>query len=81
GKIFLGGVATSIDALAVGVAESMENTAWDGFLPLHISVFVVTALTAILGICGGRFIGSRVGRIAEIIGGCVLIAIGSSLLF
>jgi putative Mn2+ efflux pump MntP len=80
GKIFLGGVATSIDALAVGVAESMENTAWSGFLPLLIAVFVVTALSAVLGICGGKFIGNRVGRIAEIIGGCILIGIGVSLL-
>lgn len=80
-NIFLGGFATSIDALAVGVAQSMEDTNWNGFLPLLVAVFVVTALSAVLGICGGRFIGSRVGRIAEIIGGLVLIAIGVSLLF
>lgn len=80
GKIFLGGFATSIDALAVGVAESMENTGWSSFLPLLIAVFVVTALSAVLGICGGKFIGNRVGRIAEIIGGCILIGIGVSLL-
>ncbi|MBR5042950.1 MAG: manganese efflux pump [Bacteroidales bacterium] len=79
-NIVLGGIATSIDALAVGVAQSMEDTRWSGFLPLLIAVFVVTALSAVLGICGGRFIGSRVGRIAEIIGGCILIGIGISLL-
>lgn len=80
-NIVLGGIATSIDALAVGVAQSMEDTSWNGFLPLLIAVFAVTALSAVLGICGGRFIGRRVGRIAEIIGGLVLIAIGVSLLF
>ena len=80
-NIVLGGIATSIDALAVGVAQSMEDTNWSGFLPLLIAVFVVTALSAVLGICGGRFIGKRVGRIAEIIGGLVLIGIGISLLF
>lgn len=80
-NIVLGGIATSIDALAVGVAQSMEDTSWNGFLPLLIAVFAVTALSAVLGICGGRFIGKRVGRIAEIIGGCVLIGIGVSLFF
>ena len=80
-NIVLGGIATSIDALAVGVAQSMEDTSWNGFLPLLIAVFAVTALSAVLGICGGRFIGKRVGRIAEIIGGLVLICIGVSLLF
>ncbi|MBR5905400.1 MAG: manganese efflux pump [Bacteroidales bacterium] len=80
-NIVLGGIATSIDALAVGVAQSMEDTSWNGFLPLLIAVFAVTALSAVLGICGGRFIGRRVGRVAEIIGGLVLIAIGVSLLF
>jgi putative Mn2+ efflux pump MntP len=79
-KIAVGGIATSIDALAVGVAQSMEDTAWHAFLPLLVSVFVVTALSAVLGICGGRFIGRRVGRAAEILGGCVLIGIGVSLL-
>ena len=80
GKIVIGGVATSIDALAVGVAQSMEDTAWNGFLPLLVAVFIVTAISAVIGICGGRFIGKKAGRTAEIIGGCVLIGIGVSLL-
>jgi putative Mn2+ efflux pump MntP len=80
GKIIIGGVATSIDALAVGVAQSMEDTAWNSFLPLLVAVFVVTALSAVIGICGGRFIGKRAGSIAEIIGGCILIIIGITLL-
>ena len=31
-----------------------------------VAVFVVTALSAVIGIYGGRFIGRRAGRIAEI---------------
>lgn len=81
GKIVTGGVATSIDALAVGVAESMEDTSLENFLPLLAAVFIVTALSTVLGICGGRFIGKRAGPVAEIVGGCVLIGIGISLLF
>lgn len=80
-NVLIGGIATSIDAFAVGVANSMEGTTWSGVLPLLISVFAVTALSAVLGICGGRAIGARAGRWAEIAGGLVLIGIGVSLLF
>ena len=79
--IIIGGLATSIDALAVGVAQSLANQSLSDFIPLLLSVFVVTALSAVLGICGGKAIGKRTGPVAEIIGGCVLIGIGISLLF
>ena len=80
GKIFFGGLATSIDALAVGAALSIEETSLNGILPLLAAVFIVTALSAVLGICGGRFIGRIAGRVAEIVGGIILIGIGVSLL-
>lgn len=80
-NVIIGGVATSIDALAVGVAQSMSGQAWPGFAPLLISVFIVTAISVICGIRGGKALGSRFGRWAEIIGGLVLIGIGVSLLF
>lgn len=79
--IIIGGLATSIDALAVGVAQSFADQSPADFIPLLVSVFVVTALSSILGICGGKAIGKRTGPLAEIIGGCVLIGIGISLLF
>lgn len=78
--ILLGGVATSIDALAVGVAHSLADQSFHDFVPLLISVFVITALSAVLGICGGKAIGRRTGPAAEIIGGCILVGIGISLL-
>ena len=79
-NVLLGGLATSIDALAVGAAESMEGTLWPGFLPLLLSVFAVTALSVVVGLRGGSAIGSRLGRWAEIAGGVVLIGIGLSVL-
>lgn len=75
-NVLLGGVATSIDAMAVGAAESMEGTAWQGFMPLLVSVFAVTALSVIAGLRGGSAIGTRFGYWAEAVGGVVLIAIG-----
>lgn len=79
-NVILGGIATSIDALAVGVSQSMAGRMWKGFLPLLVSVFIVTAISVIGGIRGGSAIGSRFGRWAEIIGGAVLVAIGITIL-
>ena len=80
-NVLVGGVATSIDALAVGVAQSMEDVSFSGFLPLLLSVFVITALSVVLGLRGGSAIGSRFGRWAEIVGGVVLLGIGVGILF
>ena len=79
-NIVIGGVATSIDALAVGVAQSMAGASFKGFLPLLVSVFAVTALSVIGGICGGKAIGARLGHWAEITGGLVLVCIGVAVL-
>ena len=79
-NILIGGVATSIDALALGAAQSLEGVTWNGFLPLLVAVFAVTALTVTVGLRGGSAIGARFGRWAEIAGGLVLIGIGVSVL-
>ncbi|MCR4859552.1 MAG: manganese efflux pump MntP family protein [Bacteroidales bacterium] len=79
-NVLVGGVATSIDALAVGAAQSMEGVAWDGFLPLFIAVFVITGLSVVTGLCGGQVLGRHFGRWAEILGGLVLIVIGVRIL-
>lgn len=79
-NVLIGGVATSIDALAVGVSRSMERQLWNEFLPLLVAVFVVTLLSVLTGIVGGRAIGGRAGRWAEIVGGCVLMGIGLGVL-
>jgi len=79
-NVLLSGIATSIDALAIGVAQSMEGVDAYGILPLFIAVFAITALSVIIGLWGGCSIGSRIGRWAEVVGGVVLIAIGLSVL-
>lgn len=80
-NVVLGGVATSIDALAVGVAQSMSGADWSGILPLFAAVFVFTLLFVAVGLRCGSAIGTRFGRWAEIAGGLILLAIGISLLF
>jgi putative Mn2+ efflux pump MntP len=79
-SIILGGLATSIDALAVGASQSMDGVDWPGFQPLLVAVFAITALSVIVGLRGGRALGARFGRWAEIAGGLVLIGIGVSVL-
>lgn len=79
-NVLVAGVATSIDALAVGVSMSMDaRTAGDAMWQA-LALFICTAISVTAGICGGKVIGSKVGRVAEIIGGAVLIAIGVGIL-
>lgn len=82
-NIIIGGIATSIDALAVGVSQSMvpQTQSWAGFSPLFWAVFIVTAAASVTGMCCGKMLGSRFGHWAEVAGGAVLMGIGVSLLF
>ncbi len=74
-NVVLGGVATSIDAAAVGAAQSISGVSWPEFMPLLLAVFVITALSVILGISSGSRLGKWLGRTSEIIGGAVLLFI------
>ena len=72
------GLATSIDAMAVGVGLA--------FLDVNIGVVaLVIGLTTLvmvtLGIMLGRILGSLAGKRAEIMGGVMLIAIGAVILY
>ncbi len=70
-------VATSIDALAVGLSFGMlEINIW---YPALI-IGVVTGIITIIGMQIGSHLGSKFGKPMEIIGGIVLIAIGVKIL-
>lgn len=79
-NVVIGGIATSIDALAVGVSRSMDRQDAAGFFVLFAAVFAVTFLSVVTGIWGGKTIGRRAGRWAEIVGGVVLIGVGVGVL-
>jgi len=69
-------VATSIDALAVGVTLA--------FLPVSIGwavllIGVTTTVLTFVGVLVGRRMGATFGKPAEIAGGVILIAIGASI--
>ncbi len=82
-NVILSGLATSIDALGVGVSQSMVDVShlFSAILPLYLAVFGVTALSVVAGLMGGRLLGRHFGHWAEIAGGLVLIGIGVSFLF
>jgi putative Mn2+ efflux pump MntP len=73
-------VATSIDALAVGIGLAMAKFTFDRILITAAIIFVVTAIAASAGLKGGRYIGTKAGRRSEIFGGLILIAIGLKIL-
>lgn len=79
-NVIIGGIATSIDALAVGISLSMEKLGFADLWMLFLFVFIVTALSVLAGITGGRKLGEKFGSWAEIAGGVVLLAIGVSIL-
>ena len=79
-NIIVASIATSIDALAVGISLSMEQDTLSSALLKTAAVFLVTVISVVAGILGGRRIGTRFGRSAEFVGGCVLILIGLNIL-
>jgi putative Mn2+ efflux pump MntP len=70
-------VATSIDALAVGLTLAVLG--WGVWLPCII-IGVVAAGMTIIGMHFGKRLGERWETIAEILGGVVLIGIGVKIL-
>lgn len=73
--LIMAGIATSIDAAAVGVAKSFETMREGEFLSLGLSVFVITVASVCAGMFGGSRLGMRFGKWARIFGGLVLLAI------
>ncbi|HOB07185.1 MAG TPA: manganese efflux pump, partial [Methanoculleus sp.] len=75
--ILLLAVATSIDALAVGVSLAMLDTPilWPAAI-----IGIVTFAFSAAGVVLGRSIGRIAGRNAGVIGGVILIGIGLQIL-
>lgn len=80
GGIILGSVATSIDAVAVGISMALNGIGWNGMVPVSLSLIVFTVLSVVVGMLSGSFLGRKFGYSARIIGGLVLIALGIRIL-
>lgn len=71
--IFILSIATSIDALAVGVSFSFLNIS---IIPIILCIGIITFILCFLGILIGNKVGSFLGNFAKLIGGVILILIG-----
>ena len=78
--LFTVAVATSIDALAVGVTLAIINLSISKICIAWVFIAITTALSAIAGIKGGRRIGEKAGKRSELLGGVILMAIGIKIL-
>jgi len=70
-------VATSIDALAVGVGLAFLR---DGILPAVLLIGVITFSLSALGVFLGRRLGCLFQQRAEMLGGLILVGIGIRIL-
>ena len=79
-KLCVLAVATSIDAVAVGVSLAVI------FLPIvkigfvTLSTAIITALASYIGVKWGQKLGCAIGKKAELFGGFILILIGIKIL-
>lgn len=76
--MFIMAVATSIDALAVGISLAMAGVAniWLAVLLIGATTFALSAI----GVKVGNVFGSRYEKKAEIVGGVILILLGVKIL-
>jgi putative Mn2+ efflux pump MntP len=75
--VVLTAIATSIDALAVGVSLAVIGVP---ILAACLVIGGVTAVVATAGVLVGRHAGAWLGRYAEVLGGVVLVLIGTGIL-
>ncbi|MFJ3486874.1 manganese efflux pump MntP [Pseudomonas sp. NPDC090202] len=71
-------VATSIDALAVGVGLAFVNV---NILVAALAIGIATTVMVTIGVMLGRVLGTVVGKRAEIVGGVVLMLVGATILY
>lgn len=76
-KLFLMAIATSIDALAVGVTFAFLDTA---ILPAIGIIGTTTFFISVAGVAVGCWFGARYKKRAEITGGVILVLLGVKIL-
>lgn len=70
-------IATSLDAMAVGVGLAFLNV---NIVVTALMIGLATTIMATTGMLLGRFLGAAIGKWAEVLGGVVLMGIGSLIL-
>ncbi len=78
-SILLLGIATSIDALAVGIAYVCAYGSYNAGLTF-LMIAVITFILSIIGVKVGSKFGSKYSKIAGLVGGIILILLGTNIL-
>lgn len=76
-ELFLLAIATSIDALAVGITFAFLNV---DILPAIAIIGITTFVLSVMGVFIGNIFGSRYKNKAELAGGVILVLIGCKIL-
>lgn len=74
----LAGFATSIDAMAIGVGLAFIEV---NILVVAVVIGLCTFTMVTLGVMAGRALGALIGRRAELVGGVILILVGTSIVY
>ncbi|MGO4222634.1 manganese efflux pump MntP family protein [Lysobacter sp. TAF61] len=77
-SVALTGLATSIDAMAVGVGLAFVDV---NILVVAVVIGLCTLTMVTLGIMAGRALGMLIGKRAEMAGGVILILVGATILY
>ncbi|NCC16814.1 MAG: manganese efflux pump [Clostridia bacterium] len=75
--LFVQAVATSIDALAVGISFAILDV---NIIYAGVIIGIVSFVISCMGACAGKYLGDKLQSKAEILGGVVLILIGAKIL-
>jgi len=78
GTLLMVCIATSIDAMAVGLSLSMIKVE---ILVPSIIIGVVTLILSLVGLLTGNYLGEKFGKRMEVLGGLILIGIGLRVLY
>ncbi len=76
-QLFLTGVATNIDAVAVGIGLAFVEA---NIITVCIAVGLATVAATYLGLTLGKRTGKLLGQRAEVLGGLILIGVGTKIL-
>jgi putative Mn2+ efflux pump MntP len=71
-------VATSIDAMAVGVGLAFINV---NIVHAALAIGLATTVMVTIGVLLGRLLGAAIGKKAEVIGGVILVLVGATILY
>ena len=76
-ELFILAIATSIDALAVGVVFAFEDVK---IIPSVLIIGVTTFVLSVIGVAVGNRFGAKYNKGAQIAGGTILVLLGTKIL-